>query len=106
MPARIQIDQRDVLLVVDMQNDFLPGGALAVSDGDAIVPIINRLARSFANVVLSQDWHPPGHASFASSHPDAKPFDTVTMPYGQQALWPGHCVQGSFATAWRSTMRS
>jgi nicotinamidase/pyrazinamidase len=95
MPARIEIDQRDVLLVVDMQNDFLPGGALAVSDGDAIVPLINRLAKRFANVVLSQDWHPPGHASFASSHPDAEPFDTVAMPYGQQVLWPDHCVQGS-----------
>jgi len=64
MPARIEIDQRDVLLVVDMQNDFLPGGALAVSDGDAIVPLINRLAKRFANVVLSQDWHPPGHCLF------------------------------------------
>ena len=91
----IAIDERDVLLVVDMQNDFMPGGALAVAEGDAIVPLINRLAESFANVVLTQDWHPAGHASFASSHPGKKPFDTIAMPYGEQVLWPDHCVQGS-----------
>jgi nicotinamidase/pyrazinamidase len=99
MPARIAIDRRDVLLVVDMQNDFMPGGALAVADGDTIVPIINRLARSFANVVLTQDWHPPGHVSFASSHGDAKPFETIVLPYGDQILWPDHCVQGSTGAA-------
>ena len=95
MPAGIAIDERDALLVIDMQNDFMPGGALAVADGDSIVPLVNRLAQSFANVVLTQDWHPPGHASFASSHPGAKPFGVISMPYGEQALWPDHCVQGS-----------
>ncbi|MCL4763164.1 MAG: bifunctional nicotinamidase/pyrazinamidase [Burkholderiales bacterium] len=86
---------RDVLLVVDVQNDFLPGGALAVPDGDAVVPAVNRLAGSFQHVVLSQDWHPPGHLSFASSHPGKAPFDMIDMPYGPQVLWPDHCVQGT-----------
>jgi nicotinamidase/pyrazinamidase len=90
----IAIDARDVLLVVDMQNDFMPGGALAVAQGDAIVPLVNRLAGNFVNVVLTQDWHPAGHASFASVHPGKKPFDTIAMPYGEQVLWPDHCVQG------------
>lgn len=84
----------DVLLVVDVQRDFLPGGALAVPDGDAIVPIVNRLSRRFDNVILTQDWHPAGHVSFASSHGQA-PFSTVELPYGRQVLWPDHCVQGS-----------
>jgi nicotinamidase/pyrazinamidase len=91
----IKIDERDVLLVVDMQNDFMPGGALGVGQGDAIVPLINTLGKNFANVVLTQDWHPRGHSSFASSHPGAKPFDRIAMPYGEQVLWPDHCVQGS-----------
>ncbi len=78
-----------------MQNDFMPGGALGVGQGDAIVPLINTLGKNFANVVLTQDWHPPGHASFASSHPGARPFDRIAMPYGEQVLWPDHCVQGS-----------
>jgi nicotinamidase/pyrazinamidase len=95
----IGIDERDVLLVVDMQNDFMPGGALGVGGGDAIIPLINRLGKSFANVVLTQDWHPPGHSSFASSHPGAKPFDRIAMPYGEQVLWPDHCVQGSSGAA-------
>jgi len=84
----------DVLLVVDVQRDFLPGGALAVPDGDAIVPIVNRLSRRFDNVILTQDWHPAGHVSFASSHGQA-PFSTIELPYGKQVLWPDHCVQGS-----------
>ncbi len=84
----------DVLLVVDVQRDFLPGGALAVPDGDAIVPIVNRLSRRFDNVILTQDWHPAGHVSFASSHGQA-PFSTIELPYGRQVLWPDHCVQGS-----------
>jgi nicotinamidase/pyrazinamidase len=88
-------DDRDVLLIVDVQNDFCPGGALAVADGDAIVPAVNRLARSFAHVVLTQDWHPPGHASFASSHPGKRPFDAIEVSYGTQILWPDHCVQGT-----------
>ena len=73
----------------------VPGGALAVADGDAVVPVINGLAGRFAHVVLTQDWHPPGHSSFASSHPGSAPFETIAMPYGQQTLWPDHCVQGS-----------
>ena len=95
MTASLTIGARDVLLVIDMQNDFMPGGALAVAEGDAIVPLVNRLATKFANVALTQDWHPAGHSSFASSHPGAKPFETMTMPYGAQILWPDHCVQGS-----------
>lgn len=91
----IRIDDHDVLLVVDMQNDFMPGGALGVDGGDAIIPLINRLGENFANAVLTQDWHPRGHASFASSHPGAKPFDRIAMPYGEQVLWPDHCVQAS-----------
>jgi nicotinamidase/pyrazinamidase len=85
----------DALLVVDVQNDFCPGGALAVADGDAVVPVINALARRFQNVILTQDWHPTGHASFASAHPGKAPFETTQMPYGVQVLWPDHCVQGT-----------
>jgi nicotinamidase/pyrazinamidase len=85
----------DLLLVIDVQNDFCPGGALAVADGDAVVPVINRLAERFDHVVLTQDWHPPGHSSFATSHPGSAPFETIAMPYGQQVLWPDHCVQGT-----------
>jgi len=92
-------DDREVLLIVDVQNDFCPGGALAVAEGDAIVPSINRLAQSFAHVVLTQDWHPPGHASFASSHPGKRPFDTIEVSYGAQTLWPDHCVQGTQGAA-------
>jgi nicotinamidase/pyrazinamidase len=99
MPETIAIDRQDVLLVIDMQNDFMPGGALAVGGGDSIVPLVNRLGRSFANVVLTQDWHPPGHISFASSHRGAKPFETIQANYGDQALWPDHCVQGSLGAA-------
>ena len=86
---------RDVLLVVDLQNDFVPGGALAVPGGQEVVPLANRIAARFAHVVLTQDWHPKGHRSFASSHPGRKPFETAQMPYGTQVLWPDHCVQGT-----------
>jgi nicotinamidase/pyrazinamidase len=89
----------DLLLVIDVQNDFCPGGALAVADGDAVVPVVNRLAQRFAHVVLTQDWHPAGHSSFATSHPGAEPFQTITMPYGAQTLWPDHCVQGTAGAA-------
>jgi nicotinamidase/pyrazinamidase len=85
----------DLLLIIDVQNDFCPGGALAVADGDAVVPVINRLAERFAHIALTQDWHPSGHSSFATSHPGSAPFDTIGMPYGQQTLWPDHCVQGT-----------
>lgn len=95
MSTQITLDAADVLLVIDVQNDFLPGGALAVADGDAVLPLINRLVRAFAHVVITQDWHPPGHASFASSHDGARPFDVGKTPYGDQVLWPDHCVQGS-----------
>jgi nicotinamidase/pyrazinamidase len=85
----------DVLLIVDVQNDFCPGGRLAVPGGDEVAPRINRLSDSFNHVLLTQDWHPPGHGSFASSHPGAKPYDVIDMPYGPQTLWPDHCVQGT-----------
>jgi len=84
-----------VLLVFDVQNDFLPGGALAVPRGDEVIAVINRLATKFANVILTQDWHPANHVSFASHHAGRKPFETITLPYGPQVLWPDHCVQGS-----------
>jgi nicotinamidase/pyrazinamidase len=93
MPTAIA--DSDVLLVVDVQNDFCPGGKLAVPQGDEVVSHINRLASRFRHVVLTQDWHPPGHRSFASSHPGKRPFKTVTVDYGQQILWPDHCVQGT-----------
>ncbi|TMQ15061.1 MAG: bifunctional nicotinamidase/pyrazinamidase [Candidatus Rokuibacteriota bacterium] len=86
---------QDVLLVIDVQNGFVPGGALPVTGGDEVVPLINRLAGRFQHVVLTQDWHTPGHVSFASSHPGKKPFETIALPYGTQVLWPDHCVQGT-----------
>lgn len=85
----------DVLLVVDVQRDFCPGGPLAVPDGDEVIAPINRLLRYFPHAIATQDWHPPGHQSFASMHPGAKPFDVVEMAYGRQTLWPDHCVQGT-----------
>lgn len=85
----------DCLIVIDVQNDFCPGGALAVPDGDAVVPLINRLAADVHHMVLTQDWHPPGHQSFASSHPGSAIFSTVSLAYGDQTLWPDHCVQGT-----------
>jgi len=91
--------EREVLIVTDPQRDFCPGGALAVPQGDAVIPAINRLARQFAHVIVTQDWHPPGHASFASSHPGKRPFDTVELDYGPQTLWPDHCVQGTDGAA-------
>jgi nicotinamidase/pyrazinamidase len=93
MSAVAPPDDRDVLIVVDVQNDFCPGGALAVPRGDEVVPIVNRLAAQFRNVVLTQDWHPRGHSSFASAHPGRRPFETIAASYGPQVLWPDHCVQ-------------
>ena len=98
-PSRGKRDDREVLIIVDVQNDFCPGGALAVPEGDAIIPAVNRLAGEFAHVILTQDWHPPGHASFASAHPGRRPFETIEMAYGAQTLWPDHCVQGTFGAA-------
>jgi nicotinamidase/pyrazinamidase len=93
---------RDALIVVDVQNDFMPGGALAVPRGDEIVPIVNHLARHFAIVVLSQDWHPAGHISFATSHVGRQPFERIRLEYGEQILWPDHCVQGTEGAAFHS----
>jgi len=96
----------DILLIVDIQNDFCPGGALAVPDGDAVVPVINRLAGQFAHVVLTQDWHPAGHQSFASSHPGRKPYDSIEVSYGTQILWPDHCVQGTSGAQFRADLHA
>jgi len=95
MTEPVTIGDSDVLVVVDVQNDFCPDGALAVPRGDEVVPLVNRLAAAFRNVVLTQDWHPRGHLSFASSHSGKKPYETIAMPYGPQVLWPDHCVQGT-----------
>jgi len=100
----MSIGERDVLLVVDVQNDFCPGGKLAVPDGDRVVPVINALARRFAHVVLTQDWHPAGHHSFASSHPGRKAFETIQAAYGPQVLWPDHCVQGTRGAEFRADL--
>ena len=97
--AAIKPDDASALLVIDVQNCFLPGGSLAVKDGDQVIPIINRIAKSFFNVVMTQDWHTPGHVSFASVHAGKKPFETIDLPYGKQVLWPDHCVQGTDGAA-------
>ncbi|KJC60669.1 isochorismatase [Bradyrhizobium sp. LTSPM299] len=95
----MKVQPDDLLLIIDVQNDFCPGGALAVADGDTVVPVVNRLAERFDHVALTQDWHPAGHSSFATSHPPAAPFSSITMPYGPQTLWPDHCVQGTSGAA-------
>ena len=95
MTAPNQATDKDVLVVVDVQNDFCDGGALAVPEGQHIVPVINRMVGRFAAVVAAQDWHPPGHRSFASAHAGTNPFETTTLEYGEQTLWPDHCVQGT-----------
>jgi len=87
------------LVIVDVQNDFCPGGALAVNGGDEIVPLINELSKGFDHIILTQDWHPAGHSSFASSHKGRRPFETIMMPYGDQTLWPDHCIQGTDGAA-------
>lgn len=94
----------DALLVIDVQNDFCPGGGLAVADGDAVVPVINRLMPHFDEVLLTQDWHPSGHHSFASAHPGRQSFETVTLAYGAQTLWPDHCVQGTSGAAFHADL--
>ena len=91
----MHISRQDVLIIVDVQNDFCTGGALAVPQGEAIVPVANRIAQSFAHVLATQDWHPPGHLSFASSHKGRNPFEEIEAFYGAQTLWPDHCVQGT-----------
>ncbi len=97
--ATIKPDDASALLVIDVQNCFLPGGSLAVKDGEQVVPVINKIAKAFSNVVMTQDWHTNGHVSFASTHSGKKPFDTVDLPYGKQVLWPDHCVQGTEGAA-------
>jgi nicotinamidase/pyrazinamidase len=91
----MKLGNRDVLVVVDLQNDFCPGGALPVPNGDEVVPVINQLTKRFSNLVLTQDWHPADHASFASMHPGKRPYDSIPLAYGPQTLWPDHCVQGT-----------
>ena len=101
------IDPRhDVLIVIDVQNDFCPGGALAVADGDAVVPVANALIERFEHVVLTQDWHPPGHRSFASAQPGRAPFEAIECDYGAQTLWPDHCVQGTAGAALRADLQA
>lgn len=97
---------RNALIVVDVQNDFCPGGALAVADGDAVVPVINALLPRFDTVVLTQDWHPANHQSFASQHAGKAPFEMTDMPYGPQVLWPDHCVQGSAGAAFHPDLNT
>ncbi|MEQ1769399.1 MAG: bifunctional nicotinamidase/pyrazinamidase [Devosia sp.] len=91
----ISLTARDALIVVDIQYDFLPGGSLAVTGGDEIIEPVNAMAKRFANVVLTQDWHPADHLSFASNHDGAKPYETIELPYGVQILWPDHCIIGT-----------
>jgi nicotinamidase/pyrazinamidase len=91
----MEINSHDVLVVTDVQNDFCPGGALAVADGDAVIDVIHRIAPSFEHIILTQDWHPARHTSFASTHPGKQPFEQIELSYGAQTLWPDHCVQGS-----------
>src|ERR1700740_350028 len=98
-------NDRDVLIVVDVQNDFCPGGALAVPRGDEVVPIVNRLAAKFRHVVLTQGWHPQGNCSFASPHPGNQPFETITAAYGPQILWPDHCVQTTWGAEFHRSLQ-
>jgi nicotinamidase/pyrazinamidase len=95
MENHLNLTPTDVLLVIDVQNDFCPGGALAVADGDAVIDPIHRAAQHFQHIVLTQDWHTPDHNSFASAHPGKKPFEHIKLAYGPQTLWPDHCVQGT-----------
>jgi nicotinamidase/pyrazinamidase len=105
MTEHVMLGEQDLLLVVDIQNDFCPGGRLAVPRGDEVVPVINRLATRFRHVVLTQDWHPPGHLSFASTHPGRKPYDTIEVSYGPQILWPDHCVQATSGAELRKDLQ-
>lgn len=105
MNAGMNMGSGDILLIVDVQNDFCPGGALAVENGSDVVPVINRLAENFRHSIMTQDWHTEGHLSFASSHPGKKPFDMIELPYGTQVLWPDHCVQGSEGAEFHKDLR-
>lgn len=99
-------DSDEALIVIDVQNDFCPGGALAVAEGDAVIPRINTLMLEFQTIVLTQDWHPVTHSSFAINHPGAEPFEMTTMPYGPQVLWPTHCVIGTSGAAFHPDLRT
>jgi nicotinamidase/pyrazinamidase len=101
----MQINSHDALLIIDVQNDFCPGGALAVPDGDQVIVPILRVAPRFQHVVLTQDWHPAGHASFATSHPDRQPFEQIQLAYGPQTLWPEHCVQGTVGAEFHAALQ-
>lgn len=103
--AKLKPDATSALIVVDVQNGFVTGGALPVRDGEAVVPVINRLSTVFENIVVTQDWHTPGHASFASTYPGKQPFETVELAYGTQVLWPDHCVQGTDDAALHPDLR-
>lgn len=105
MTDMITPGDNDVFLVVDVQNDFCPGGRLPVPGGHEVVPLINELATRFAHVVLTQDWHPPGHGSFASTHPGKQAFETITLDYGPQILWPDHCIQNSLGAEFHADLR-
>jgi nicotinamidase/pyrazinamidase len=101
----MRLTDTDVLIVTDLQNDFCPGGALAVPHGDEVIPLVNRLGAAFTHVVLTQDWHPKGHHSFASAHPGRKPFESIEFSYGLQTLWPDHCVQGTSGAAFHPDLQ-
>lgn len=105
MTDQITPTEQDMLILVDLQNDFCPGGALPVDHGDAVIEPINRLGRRFRHVVMTQDWHPADHFSFASAHPGRSPFDSVAAPYGEQTLWPDHCVQASAGSDFHPRLR-
>ncbi|MGB0749164.1 MAG: bifunctional nicotinamidase/pyrazinamidase [Magnetospiraceae bacterium] len=106
MPATTINPQRDALIVVDIQNDFCPGGALAVPEGDQVVPLANWLMGLYDMVILTQDWHPPGHLSFASSHLEKTPFEMIDLAYGPQVLWPDHCLQGTDGAAFHPDLET
>lgn len=105
LKSRYIFGDQDALLVIDIQNSFIPGGNLAVSGGDKIIPLINEIASKFANVILTQDWHPIEHISFAANHSGKVPFESIQLPYGQQTLWPVHCVQGTEDAAIASELK-
>jgi nicotinamidase/pyrazinamidase len=101
----MQITPQDVLIIVDMQNDFCPGGALAVADGDAVIDVIHRVAPQFMHIVMTQDWHPAGHSSFASAHGGRQPYEQIELSYGAQTLWPDHAIQGSRGAEFHPALR-
>jgi nicotinamidase/pyrazinamidase len=92
---KIDLTSEDLLLIIDPQIDFCPGGKLAIADGDQVIPLINRIAQGFQHIIVTQDWHPAGHSSFASTHPGNQPYEVIQAPYGPQTLWPDHCIQSS-----------